>query len=294
MSEPLRTLELFAGIGGLALAAPPALRLVAAYDQDEAAARTHRHNLGVPVHRLDLATVSEGELRRHDAEAWLLGPPCQPFTRRGRQRDVDDRRCAGLLRLVELLPRCRPRRVLVENVPGFFGSRAHGLLRAALERLGHAVREVEACPSDAGAPVRRRRQFLLSSADGLSASRLVRAERRDDLERYLDPHPSPELRVPPDVRRRVEDRLPVAGRDGVLGTFTRSYGHAISGAGPVRWEADGPRYFSPEEILRLHAFPREFAFPPGLDRATRWRLAGNSVHVSAVRGVAAALEPEAA
>ena len=288
----MRAIELFAGIGGLNLAAPEGVEVVAAYDQDHAARLAHAENHAVPVMALDLASVEAAELQRHEAPCWLLSPPCQPFTRRGVKRDEDDPRCAGLLRLIGLLATCRPRRVLVENVPGFHGSRAHARLIAALRALGHDTRDVETCPSEFGAPVRRRRQFVVSSADGLGAGAEMRTTRRS-LEAILSPledvaHDEA-LRVPQGVRARVADHLPMVGPDGIAGTFTRSYGRAISGAGPIRWEADGPRYFSPDEILKLHDFPSTFRFPASLDLRTRWRLAGNSVHVGSVRAVASLL-----
>jgi DNA (cytosine-5)-methyltransferase 1/tRNA (cytosine38-C5)-methyltransferase len=285
----MRAIELFAGLGGLRLAAPAGLQVVAAYDQDEAAARTYESNHGLRVTRLDLASVRAEELDRHEADTWLLSPPCQPFTSRGARRDVDDPRCAGLLRLVALLAVCRPGRLFLENVPGFHGSRAHGLLRAALLAIGLDVRDVEACPSEQGARVRRRRQFVVAGPAPLPPLPPARPVRPAALE--LDPSADddPSLRIPDPVRARVADRLQMAGRDGVLGPFTRSYGRAISGAGPVHWDERGPRWFSPEEILRLHEFPTGFRFPDDMPRRTRWRLAGNSVHVGCVRRVLAAL-----
>lgn len=284
----MRAIELFSGIGGLRLAAPRGMEVVAAYDQDRAAGVVHARNGAAPVIPLDLASVTAREILRHDAEAWLLSPPCQPFTRRGSRRDIDDPRCAGLLRLIALLPRCRPCRVLVENVPGFHGSRAHAGLVAALRALGHDVADVEACPTELGAPIRRRRQFVVSSADGLAETPAPRPLPRR-LESYLDAEPDPSLRLPSEVRARVADHLAMPGPDGVAGTFTRSYGRAIAGAGPVLWDVHGPRYFAPEEILRLHDFPPSFSFPDEMDRRTRWRLAGNSIHVGSARQVASRL-----
>jgi site-specific DNA-cytosine methylase len=282
-------IDLFAGLGGLALAAPRGFVLVAAYDQDHAAASAHEANHGVTVVRRDLAVVDDDELGRWGADAWFLSPPCQPFTRRGRGRDVDDPRCRGLLRVIELLLAWRPRRFLLENVPGFHGSRAHARLVAVLASLGHDIADVEACPSELGAPVRRRRHFVVSSSDGLAPLPAARRTLPADLADYLDAEPDLSLAVPRDVRQRTADHLSMAGPDGLVGTFTRSYGRAITGAGPVAWTPTGPRYFSPEEILRLHGFPPTFQFPETLDRRTRWRLAGNSVHVPCVRRVAAML-----
>lgn len=279
----MRALELFAGIGGLALALPRAVQLVAAFDQDEAARRTHALNHGVQLAAFDLATVAEREIARHEADSWLMSPPCQPFTRRGHGRDVDDPRCRALLRLIELIPSVRPRRVVVENVVGFHGSRAHARLVTALRAIEHEVADVESCPTQLGWPVRRPRQFVVSSADGLAPEAAPGAE-GPRLEALLDAGVSEELLVPPAWRARVEPVVPVAPP---LPTITRSYGHAIDGAGPLVPSPRGPRFLSPDEILRLHAFPASFRWPEDLPLRTRWRLAGNSVHVASAAQVLA-------
>ncbi|MEM7247209.1 MAG: DNA cytosine methyltransferase, partial [Acidobacteriota bacterium] len=74
-----------------------------------------------------------------------------------------------------------------------------------------------------------------------------------------------------------------------LRTFTRSYGRAITGAGPLLYRDGRARYFSPEEVLRLHGYPDDLRFPDTLSRRSRWRLAGNGVHVDCVRRVASLL-----
>lgn len=282
----MRTLELFAGIGGLALALPPGFELVAAVDQDAAARATHALNHGVPVLPQDLATIETRELARWEADCWLLSPPCQPFSRRGRGRDIDDPRCRGLLRMIELLPALKPRRVLVENVVGFHGSRAHALLVAALRATGHDVADVQACPAEDGWPVRRPRQFVVSSADGLGPEVAPGGTGAPALAELLDPDPADALLLAEAWRARVE---PVGEPAIPLPTFTRSYGHAIDGAGAILPSPRGPRFLSPGEILRLHAFPGGFQWPEGLSLRDRWRLAGNSVHVACVRRVAARL-----
>ena len=290
----MRALELFAGIGGLGLGAAGPFAVVRAYDQDRAAGATYALNHGAPVTAIDLASVTALELSRHEAPARLLSPPCQPFTRRGPARDVDDARAAGLLRLIELVPSCRPRRVLVENVAGFHGSRAPARLVAALLAIGPEVRDVACCPSDLGHAVRRPREFVLSSADGLAAIDLTPGSagtlagpglERGDFRAMLDPEPDPALAVPEALRARLSGHV---ARGAPLATFTRSYARAIRGAGPVLATVTGLRYFSPREILRLHGFPDSFRFPEGLPLRTRLRLAANSVHVSVLARLAAA------
>ncbi len=159
--------------------------------------------------------------------------------------------------------------------------------------------DVEACPSEQGALVRRRRQFVVASADGLAplpeATTALGSSLADVLDDNIAANGAPrrdsddDLRIPPALRSRIA--RPPDGRVNALplGTFTRSYGRALEGAGPLLWDERGPRYFSPDEILRLHGFPPDFVFPDGLSSRTRWRLAGNSVHVACVRRVAAML-----
>jgi site-specific DNA-cytosine methylase len=266
---------------------PAGFELVATVDQDADARATHELNHRLPVLPQDLATIDARELARWDAACWLLSPPCQPFTRRGRGRDVDDPRCRGLLRMIELLPVLRPRRVLVENVVGFHGSRAHELLITALRALAHDVADVQACPSDEGWPVRRPRQFVVSSADGLAPMGPADPGSSPSLAQVLDDDPpGDDLLLPDAWRARVE---PVQAPAIPLPTFTRSYGHAIDAAGAILPSSRGPRFLSPDEILRLHGFPPGFAWPPRLNLRTRWRLAGNSVHVASVRRIAARL-----
>lgn len=42
------------------------------------------------------------------------------------------------------------------------------------------------------------------------------------------------------------------------------------------------RWFSDQEMLRLHGFPEKFGFPPGVTLQQRFGLVGNSVNVDIV------------
>jgi tRNA (cytosine38-C5)-methyltransferase len=43
-----------------------------------------------------------------------------------------------------------------------------------------------------------------------------------------------------------------------------------------------PRFFTPDEILKLHDFPSWFEFPESVSNKQRWRLLGNSLNVEVV------------
>lgn len=43
-----------------------------------------------------------------------------------------------------------------------------------------------------------------------------------------------------------------------------------------------PRYFRPEEVAKIHAFPDSFRFPEGIALKRKYALLGNSLHVTVV------------
>ncbi|KAI7989949.1 tRNA (cytosine(38)-C(5))-methyltransferase 2 [Camellia lanceoleosa] len=55
------------------------------------------------------------------AHAWLLSPPCQPYTRQGLQKGSADARASSFLKILELIPETSqpPLMIFVENVVGF-------------------------------------------------------------------------------------------------------------------------------------------------------------------------------
>ena len=104
-----------------------------------------------------------------NADVWTLSPPCQPFTRKGKELHGDDPRAASFLHLLRLFPTLRepPRRVLVENVVGFETSATRDALVAALDARGYARREYLVSPRHLGVPYVRDRYYMLAKAPGL-------------------------------------------------------------------------------------------------------------------------------
>lgn len=159
--------EFFAGMGGMRVAGDESgipVRILAAYEISEICQKAYIHNFGSNEWRLKtIERLPIEELDKLHADMWLMSPPCQPFTRAGRRQDHEDNRTAGLLHLIDVLPRMRypPQRLLLENVIGFERSECRRRLIAALAGLGWETLEFALDPEDFGLPNRRPRYYGL-------------------------------------------------------------------------------------------------------------------------------------
>jgi len=121
----MRSVELFAGAGGLALGCQLAgFRSDLVVEWDRWACDTMRENQAAGHPLVRDWTVREGDVRAVD---WSVvpdgvdlvagGPPCQPFSMGGKHRAADDSRDM-FPATAEVIRRLRPRAFLVENVRG--------------------------------------------------------------------------------------------------------------------------------------------------------------------------------
>jgi len=283
-STPLpRGLELFSGIGGWTAASQGLLEVAAAWDLSPAANSTYAYNWGRAPEPLNLAGIKAKDILRHGEAGWLMSPPCQPYTFKGDQRDVDDPRAEPLLRLIRLLPEVMPPFLLLENVPPFGRSRSRRRMVRSLTSLGYHLQESEICPTELGIPNLRRRYYLVARRTPLPEPPPLPRPGRP-LAEYLDKEPDPALTVDRDAVRRFERGMdfvtPGSPRTACFGS---SYGRAMKRAGSFLDEGTRVRRFSPEEMLRLLHFPSSFAFPADLPLRARSKLAGNSVNVAVLR-----------
>lgn len=306
----LRVVELYCGIGGCSAALAPALaarvaEVVLAVDLNPNAVVVYRHNFPRhPCRAAAVESISAEELAALDADLWWLSPPCQPFTRRGKGRDVDDPRAATFLAMINRLAALRPPWVALENVPGFVGSRVHRRLLDTLEGAGYGPPiERILCPSAFGLPNRRERYYLVASRHELAPidepSGSTTAP-RFRLSNFLDSETTsgadPALRVEPALLRRYEGALDLVRRDDPVARtacFTSAYGRSPvrSGSYLVLGEdsESAVRRFSPAEILRLLGFPADFRLPEELEPRRGWPLVGNSLSLPPVRAMLSAV-----
>ncbi len=274
------------------------MRVVAAFDQSQAANAVYEHNWGLKPRSRNLDNIDPGEIP--PADIWWLSPPCKPFTVRGNRKDSKDRRATSFLHLISLVPSCTPDYIFVENVLGFQGSGVHYCLTQTLLRTGYYVGELVLCPTAFGIPMRRPRCFIAAGRRPFDRQAPdPPAGPARSLREFLDETGYPaELVLPPETLTRYGAGFHILdpkAADARAICFTSGYWRCHRASGSLLALTDGSvRRFSPEEIVRLLGFSDGFSFPAELDLATRLRLAGNSVDVRSIGhllGLALKLEP---
>lgn len=298
-AAPIRALELFAGIGGFGAAVGASAQVVCAIDLSDHVLGVITHNAPhVLTRQLNLEFIRAAELARHNAELWWMSPPCQPYTVRGLQRDLEDRRANSLLHMLELIAQVGPTHLAMENVQGFWDSTARQRVLSLLDTQGYEVAERLLCPTELGVPAKRERYYLVASREGLLPPSEPLRAMSPLLADYLDEDDQVDeaLYVPDEDIARHGHGMRVFEAHALdqppLNCFTSAYGKTFRYSGSFLRTAQGRiRMFSPAELLRLLHFPPNYDFPQKLTLRQRYKYVGNSLSVLAVREVLRRLPP---
>lgn len=164
---PWRVLEFYSGIGGMRYSLERAgvgATVVEAFDINNIANDVYQHNFGHRPCQGNVQTLTAADLDSYRAHAWLLSPPCQPYTRQGLQKGSADARASSFLKILDLLSEALqpPLMIFVENVVGFETSDTHRIMIEILTRTGFATQEFILSPLQFNVPYSRPRYFCLA------------------------------------------------------------------------------------------------------------------------------------
>ncbi|KAI6681458.1 hypothetical protein NL676_035339 [Syzygium grande] len=162
-----RVLEFYSGVGGMRYSLTKAgvdAQVVEAFDINDVANDVYEHNFGHRPYQGNIQSLTAADLDRYEAQAWLLSPPCQPYTRQGLQKQSGDARAFSFLRILELIPHLSqpPIFLFVENVVGFETSDTHAKMIETLKSSGFATQEFILSPLQFAVPYSRPRYFCLA------------------------------------------------------------------------------------------------------------------------------------
>ena len=108
-------------------------------------------------------TTFDGKPWRGRVDVLTGGPPCQPFSTAGKRKHIDDERWIWA-DVARIIGEVRPGVVFLENVPGL-RKRGLSVMLRDLAAMGYDAEWGCFKASDAGAPHRRNRLFLLAYSD---------------------------------------------------------------------------------------------------------------------------------
>ena len=131
-----RFIDLFAGIGGFH-AALSSLGGECGYaiEIDGQAAKIYQKNWGMnPIGDITL-DVSEKKMKIPDHDVLVAGFPCQPFSKSGLQRGMEDTRGTLYWSILQIVKRRKPAIVLLENVRNLAGPRHEHEWKIIVETL---------------------------------------------------------------------------------------------------------------------------------------------------------------
>jgi len=171
-----RFIDLFAGIGGFAAA----LRAfggepVYSVEIDKAAARVYELNWGHSPLGDITKDANDDRMRVPPHDVLVAGFPCQPFSKSGAQRGMDETRGTLFWNILKIIEAHHPTLVLLENVRNLAGPRHLHEWQVVVERLraeGYRVSETPAIFSphllpleQGGRPHVRERVFITATYD---------------------------------------------------------------------------------------------------------------------------------
>jgi DNA (cytosine-5)-methyltransferase 1 len=166
----LKFIDLFAGIGGFHIALEELdLECVFASELKENLANLYEFNFGIKPNR-DITKIAVEDIPEHDV--LCAGFPCQPFSKAGSQKGLNDERNGSLFdKIVDILDHHKPKYFILENVRNM-ESHDSGetwlYIKNRLENeLNYSLDKHIFSPHHFGIPQHRERFFIVGSKEGL-------------------------------------------------------------------------------------------------------------------------------
>ena len=306
-----RTLDLFAGIGGVRLGFEAAgFETVFSNDFEPACKATYDLNFDTAqLHIEDLRNIDPTDLPEFD---FLLGGfPCQAFSVAGYRQGFNDEKGRGNLffNIAHILEERRPRGFFLENVKNLQGHDKGNTFRVileTLESLGYHVRHKVLNTMEYGNLPQNRERIYICGFDSKEAAdrfkfpdKIVRkVEILDLLESQID---SRYYYNDKPLFGRLVDEVTEVGvvyqwrrqyvrenKSGVCPTLTANMGTGGHNV-PIIFDGQGIRKLTPKECARIQGFPPSYTLPKIADSAL-YKQIGNSVSVPVIERISKSMK----
>ena len=306
--KTFRTIDLFAGIGGIRIGFERAgFTTVYANDFEEACKATYDLNFtGTKLTIKDIRQVETSELPEFD---YLLGGfPCQAFSIAGYRKGFKDEKGRGNLfyDIHRILKDKRPEGFLLENVKNLY-THDHGntykVIYEALTSLGYHVKSKVLNSMEYGnVPQNRERVYIVGFLDEDTHDRFEFPEQQAlentlskvidetvDGKYYYKGKPLYERIKDYDFKRDTvyqwRRQYVRENKKGVSPTLTANMGMGGHNV-PLVLDKEGIRRLTPRECARVQGFPDSYALPTTLPDSRLYKQFGNSVTVPVLERIA--------
>ena len=194
---PLRSIDLFAGIGGIRMGFHNAFRseieTVFVSEWDEHAVKTYRANFHDSFDIAgDITTINEKDVPPFDI--CLAGFPCQAFSLAGQRMGFDDD-FKGLARgtlffdVARICDKHKPMVIFCENVKGLTihnGGKTFEIIKGTFDEIGYTLHPKVLNSRDFGVPQNRERIYMVAFRKDIDSSQFSFPEPVDRSKRIAD------------------------------------------------------------------------------------------------------------
>lgn len=304
----LRSIDLFAGVGGIRLGFEQAgFETVFANDFEPKCAFTYNLNFG--ENALTVADITEvDEKGIPDCDFVVGGFPCQAFSIAGYRKGFDDEQGRGnlFMDVARIIKEKKPSGFLLENVKNLKshdGGNTFKVIVKTLEDLGYHIKYQVLNSMDYGnVPQNRERIYI------------VGFKKKEHAEKFTFPEPIKrtvnivdilEKNVPEKyyyegkpLYDRLKDDVNEIGQvyqwrrqyvrknmSGVCPTLTANMGTGGHNV-PIIYDGVGIRKLTPRECFSIQGFPKDYKLPTNIADSALYKQAGNSVSVPVIARIA--------
>ncbi|MAF20067.1 MAG: DNA (cytosine-5-)-methyltransferase [Parcubacteria group bacterium] len=302
----LRTIDLFAGIGGIRLGFEKAgFRTVFSNDYESQCEATY--NLNFPDSKLvieDIRKIGIDDLPEFD---FLLGGfPCQAFSIAGHRQGFKDKRGNLFFDIARILEVRKPTGFLLENVKNLQGhdkGRTFQIIKETLENLGYHIKaKVLNSMKYGNVPQNRERIYIAGFKNKKQADKFdfpkpikLKTKITDLLESNVDKryyyndkplytkikdHVVKKNTVYQWRRKYVREN-----KKSVCPTLTANMGTGGHNV-PIIKDDKGIRKLTPTECARIQGLPRNYKLPNNISTSALYKQLGNSVTVPVIYRIA--------
>lgn len=306
-THPLRTVDLFAGVGGIRLGFEAhGFTTVFANDFEPKCAETYNQNFKTTKLTIeDITKIPASDIP--DCDFILGGFPCQAFSVAGYRQGFNDEKGRGNLffDVARIIQTKQPIGFLLENVKNLKGhdnGRTFQIIQDTLENMGYHIKaKVLNSMHYGNVPQNRERIYIVGFKD---THKIANFEFPEPIERTVTVRDLLDKDVPekyyynhkplysklkdhvidPNIVYQWRRQYVRANKSGVCPTLTANMGTGGHNV-PIICDAKGIRKLTPKECFRIQGFPEDYTLPPISDAAL-YKQAGNSVSVPVIQRIA--------